>query len=79
MACICPGYNLETCFLGFKFPYRQMLAKKDDHNTTHTLEKVAPWSVISGCFAVCISPLHLGTALAESISTLLQKQRMRQR
>ena len=24
---------------------------------THTLEKVAPWSVISGCFAVCISPL----------------------
>ncbi|CAK9075777.1 Abhydrolase domain-containing protein 3 [Durusdinium trenchii] len=24
MACICPGYNLETCFLGFKFPYRQI-------------------------------------------------------
>jgi len=24
MACICPGYNLETCFMGFKFPYRQM-------------------------------------------------------
>lgn len=24
MACICPGYNLETCFQGFKFPYRQM-------------------------------------------------------
>ena len=24
---------------------------------THTLEKVAPWSVISGSFAVCISPL----------------------
>ena len=23
----------------------------------HTLEKVAPWSVISGSFAVCISPL----------------------
>ena len=26
---------------------------------THTLEKVAPWSAISGCFAVCISPLEL--------------------
>ena len=25
----------------------------------HTLEKVAPWSVISGSFAVCISPLRL--------------------
>ena len=24
---------------------------------TDTLEKVAPWSVISGSFAVCISPL----------------------
>ena len=29
---------------------------------THTLEKVAPWSVISGSFAVCISPLNLDTA-----------------
>ena len=28
----------------------------------HTLEKVAPWSVISGSFAVCISPLNLDTA-----------------
>ena len=27
-----------------------------------TLEKVAPWSVISGSFAVCISPLNLDTA-----------------
>ena len=27
MACICPGYNLETCFKGFKFPYRQMLGR----------------------------------------------------
>ena len=29
---------------------------------THSLEKVAPWSVISGSFAVCISPLNLDTA-----------------
>jgi len=23
-ACVCPGYNLETCFLGFGFPYRHL-------------------------------------------------------
>ena len=33
-----------------------------NHTRTHTLEKVAPWSVISGSFAVCISPLNLDTA-----------------
>ena len=32
-----------------------------DHRR-YTLEKVAPWSVISGSFAVCISPLNLDTA-----------------
>ena len=30
---------------------------------THTLEKVAPWSAISGCFSVCISPLDEYLAL----------------
>lgn len=23
-ACVCPGYNLETCFLGFQFPYKHI-------------------------------------------------------
>ena len=24
IACVAPGYDLETCFLGFHWPYRQM-------------------------------------------------------
>jgi len=23
-ACLCPGYNLETCFMGFGFPYKHL-------------------------------------------------------
>ena len=37
------------------------LGKASRH--AHTLEKVAPWSAISGCFAVCISPLSEYLAL----------------
>ena len=45
-------------------PFGHVWAMESPNFNTHrhTLEKVAPWSVISGSFAVCISPLNLDTA-----------------
>ena len=44
----------------------------------HTLEKVAPWSAISGCFAVCISSLgeYLALDLIQRKEVLSRSNRM---
>merc|ERR1712003_54119 len=43
-ACLCPGYNLETCFKGFKFPYNCICLSSVKSKFLHENE-----SILRGC------------------------------
>jgi predicted alpha/beta-fold hydrolase len=39
-SCLCPGYNLETCFMGFKFPYKYICLSSVKSKFLHENEAV---------------------------------------
>lgn len=39
-SCLCPGYNLETCFMGFKFPYNYICVSSVKSKFLHDNEPI---------------------------------------